>query len=362
MAAPRVRSLASAPTTGHPDAQEAASSPTRYGVPVRARAEQSRARVVFALLLGAGALLGCHPQASEVPEAKAGTTDLAWVPGADQGAQQADEEEDDGSHDLLCAREPEARGCPWARIDEGYGDEGVWGNRDPHTMGLPEPAAPERCPESAVMGQMIEIPAGEFVMGCDDVDSKVCGKAERRRVRVDLPAFAIDRTEVTQAAYARCIEAGACTAPAGGFSPTLACTHPVVNVSWKQASQYCAWQDKRLPTEAEWEKAARGTDERVYPWGDEAPTCEHANFEGCGLRAAQPVASHPAGASPYGVMDMAGNVREWVFDREEERSRQPKRGIRGGMFTDQGMHIRPARRTWGDVAVSDIGIGFRCVK
>jgi formylglycine-generating enzyme required for sulfatase activity len=219
---------------------------------------------------------------------------------------------------------------------------------------------PQKCPESAVMSGMITIPAGEFVMGCDSLDSKECGKAERTRVVVDLPAFSIDRTEVTQAAYQRCIEADVCTPPAGGFEPTDACTNPVANVSWEQAGKYCAWLDQRLPSESEWEKAARGTDERMFPWGNEAPTCEFANFAGCGLRESQPVASHPTGASPYGVLDMAGNVREWVFDREESRSRQPKRGIRGGMFTDQGMNLRGARRQWGDVSVSDLGIGFRC--
>ena len=340
---------------------EATLTRARYDVPVRARTPQQRARVVVALLLGAGALLACHPQPSESPEPKA-QPNMAWMPGQEQGEGDSEDEEDDGSHDLLCAKDPEAPGCPWARVDAGFGDEGVWGNRDASTMPPPDPKPPERCPESAVMGQMIEIPAGEFVMGCDDLDSKVCGKAERQRVVVDLPAYSIDRTEVTQAAYQRCIEAGVCTPPAGGFEPTEACTNPVVNVTWEQAGKYCAWLDKRLPTEAEWEKAARGTDGRVFPWGNDPPSCELANFEGCGLRSAEPVASHPAGASPYGVLDMAGNVREWVFDREESRAKQPKRGIRGGMFTDQGMNIRAARRTWGDVSVSDIGIGFRCAR
>jgi formylglycine-generating enzyme required for sulfatase activity len=331
----------------------------RYGLPVRARTPHQRVRVAVALLIVSGALLACHAQPSEAPEPKP-QNNLAWMPGQEAGKGEA-EQEDDGSHDLMCARDPEAPGCPWARVDAGFGDEGVWGNADPHTMPLPE-REPEPCPDSAVMGQMIEIPAGEFVMGCDDLDSKVCGKAERERVSVDLPDFSIDRTEVTQAAYQRCIEAGVCTAPAGGFEPTEACTNPVVNVTWQQAGQYCAWLDKRLPTEAEWEKAARGTDERVFPWGNDAPTCELANFEGCGLRSAEPVASHPAGASPYGVHDLAGNVREWVFDREESRAKQPKRAIRGGMFTDLGINVRASRRTWGDVSVSDIGIGFRCAR
>ncbi len=341
--------------------REAAATSRRYGGLVRDRTEPVRARVLVALMLGAGVLLGCHAQPSETPEPDT-QPKVAWMPGQAEDGADNQEEQDDGRHELMCAQNPEAPGCPWARVDAGFGDEGVWGNADPSSMPLPEPAPPERCPESAVMGQMIEIPAGEFVMGCDDLDSKVCGKAERKRVTVELPAFAIDRTEVTQAAYQRCVEAGVCTAPAGGFAPTEACTNPVANVSWEQAGKYCAWLDKRLPTEAEWEKAARGTDGRVFPWGDDAPTCELANYEGCGLRTAQPVASHPSGASPYGVLDMAGNVREWVFDREQGRAMQPKRAIRGGMFTDQGMHVRAARRAWGDVSVSDIGIGFRCAK
>jgi formylglycine-generating enzyme required for sulfatase activity len=303
-------------------------------------------------------LLACHPQPSADPEPRPAQANVAWMPGQEREASEL--EQDDGSHDLLCAREPEAPGCPWARVDAGFSDEGVWGNRDPSTMPLPEPAPPERCPDSAVFGDLIEIPAGEFVMGCDDSDHALCGKAERRREIITLPAFAIDRTEVTQAAYQRCVEAKVCTVPAGGFRPTEACTHPVANVTWEQASKYCAWMDRRLPSEAEWEKAARGPDGRRFPWGDDPPTCAEANFGGCGLRGAVPVASHPSGASPYGVLDLAGNVREWVFDREEGRAKQPKRGIRGGMFTDPAMHLRAVRRTWGDVSVSDLGIGFRC--
>ncbi len=275
-------------------------------------------------------------------------------------AEEAVEDEGDDADDLRCQEDPEARGCPWERVDTSFGDEGVWGNRDAATS-VPMPELPERCPATAVFGDLVEIPAGPFTMGCDEADSDVCGKAERTVSVVDLPAFAIDRTEVTQAAYAMCVNAGACTPPAGGFHPTGNCTFPVVNVDWQQASQYCAWLDRRLPTEAEWEKAARGTDGRRYPWGDETPTCELANFEGCG-GAATPVDAHDAGASPYGVLDMAGNVREWVFDSEPTKGGQPKRAIRGGMFNDRATHIRTTRRTFGDVSVSDLGIGFRCAK
>jgi formylglycine-generating enzyme required for sulfatase activity len=302
-------------------------------------------------------LIGCRPE----PEPTREPGDLVGSPGALASADTTKTEgEDDGADDQRCAEDPEARGCPWERLDESYVDEGVWGNRDPHAM-APERPEPERCPDSTVYGDMLEVPAGEFTMGCDERDSEVCGKAERGARAIDLPAFTIDRTEVTQAAYSRCVEAGVCTPPAGGFEPNENCTHPVVNVDWKQASQYCAWLDKRLPSEAEWEKAARGPEGRRYPWGDETPDCELANFESCGSTV-DPVASHPSGASPYGVLDMAGNVREWVFDREESQSKSPKRAIRGGMFSDRATHLRAARRQFGDVSVSDLGIGFRCAK
>ncbi len=268
-------------------------------------------------------------------------------------------EGDYGAHDLACAEDIEGPGCPWDRNAVRYADDGIRGDHSPSMEPL-EPAPLERCPDSAVMGEMSEVPAGAFVMGCELSEDAACGKAERGARALELPAFAIDRTEVTQAAYQRCIDAGSCTAPAGGFEPRAHCTHPVVNVSWAQAGEYCESLGRRLPTEREWEKAARGTQGPTFPWGDASPSCERANFGDCGLRAARPVASYPAGASPYGVLDMAGNVREWVFDSEPGRGRQPKRGIRGGMFTDRAQNLRAARRSWGDVSVSDLGIGFRC--
>jgi formylglycine-generating enzyme required for sulfatase activity len=307
-------------------------------------------------------LVACSPRGEDAPTRAPG--DLTWMPAGTEAKGEGEGEgevvEDEEAKALRCADDPEDRGCPWERLDESYVDEGVWGNRDPSTE-LPERAPAERCPDSTVYGQLIDIPAGSFAMGCDERDSDVCGKDERGVELVDVPAFAIDRTEVTQAAYARCVEAGVCTPPAGGFEPNEHCTYPVVNVDWKQASQYCAWQDKRLPSEAEWEKAARGAEAHRYPWGDELPDCELANFESCGGRV-EPVASHPSGASPYGVLDMAGNVREWVYDRQAGNSKSPKRAIRGGMFSDRGTLLRSVRRTWGDVSVSDLGIGFRCAK
>ncbi|MCA9684359.1 MAG: SUMF1/EgtB/PvdO family nonheme iron enzyme, partial [Myxococcales bacterium] len=172
---------------------------------MRARSEQRRARFLVVVLLGLGmglmSLSGCERGAPSVtPETAAGS--VAWMPGQGQETEaDASDPEDDGTHDLVCQQDPEAPGCPWDRNATNFGDEGVWGNGSPDNMPLPEPEGPTRCPDSAVMSQMIEIPAGEFVMGCDSLDSHVCGKAERKRSVVDLPAFSIDRNEVTQAAY-----------------------------------------------------------------------------------------------------------------------------------------------------------------
>ena len=154
----------------------------------------------------------------------------------------------------------------------------------------------------------VVVPAGEFTMG--GVEEREPDEAPVHRRT--LPAFRIDRTEVTREDYWRCVRANRCreawrrptwTAPRG----------PVTGVSWHQARTYCAWVGGRLPTEAEWEKAARGTDARRYPWGNEPPTRERAVF-GMRMNVGQPepVGSHPSGASPYGALDMAGNVWEWT--------------------------------------------------
>ncbi len=155
----------------------------------------------------------------------------------------------------------------------------------------------------------VTIPAGEFVMGSDTLGER----DERPAHRVMLPAFAMDRTEVTRGNYRRCTRAGVC-AEAWIPRPTFRdATQPVVAVTWFDARTYCRWAGGRLPTEAEWEKAARGTDARIYPWGNDPPTPERAVYH---LRMTvghpAPVGTHPAGDSPYGLHDMAGNVWEWT--------------------------------------------------
>jgi serine/threonine-protein kinase len=230
---------------------------------------------------------------------------------------------------------------------------------------------------------MVYVPEGTFTMGRNVGDDD-----ERPQHEVHLDAFWIDRTEVTNARYKRCVDDGVCTLPLGLSSytrdsyygnPTFD-DYPVTHISWPQADAYCRWAGKRLPTEAEWEKAARGTDGRTYPWGDEAPDCSLLNykhnkggsFELC-VSDTSSVGSYPSGASPYGAMDMAGNVWEWVADRYDmgyyrgAPARNPlgpdtgyDRVTRGGsMYFDRGaVQCAARRRANPDVALLDYG--FRC--
>lgn len=157
---------------------------------------------------------------------------------------------------------------------------------------------------------MVYIPAGPFEMGQED-------QADAPRRTVTLRAYWIDQTEVSHAMYRKCVQADVCTPPAEGAGNTSDLDHPVMKVDWQQASTYCAWAGVRLPTEAEWEKAARGTDGRTYPWGEQEPTPELVNYDRH-FGGTRPVGSFPQGASPYGVLDMAGSTWEWVSDAYQE--------------------------------------------
>jgi len=232
------------------------------------------------------------------------------------------------------------------------------------------------------------VPAGEFLRGDADGSGE---PDERPAKRIQVSCFAIDRTEVTVAAYARCVAAGRCAKPPGpgGERPEL----PVTGVSWSDAAAYCSFAGGRLPTEAEWEKAARGADGRLYPWGPPSTAlpeslCVHANFgtfAGDGRCAEQgapgrPIAvgSFPSGASPFGALDMAGNVWEWVEDRYDpayyQRAplRDPKgpagplpsgmarRVLRGGGCCSIFGLPRVTDRLAMPEDYRDVDIGFRC--
>lgn len=228
---------------------------------------------------------------------------------------------------------------------------------------------------------MIIIPAGEFLMGSPEGQGRPDEWPQRS---VYLDAFEIDQVEVTNERYMRFVRATGHRPPPDPFGtgPLQSIKGleqlPVVQTTWYDAKAYCTWAQKRLPTEAEWEKAARGTDGRLYPWGNDPPTPRRANFdrEWDGQRTLHAVGSLPEGDSPYGVKDMAGNAREWVADWYEADyyaqapNRNPQgpekkgvvRSIRGGSWHSPANDIRAAARGRGGFALQTHGTGFRCAR
>ena len=237
---------------------------------------------------------------------------------------------------------------------------------------------------------MVVIPAGEFQMGCKVVNLEDrCERVEQPLHTVYLDAYIIDKYEVTNNQYAQCVAAGACDPPliinAASRSPyfedPIYKDFPVVWVSWHNANDFCNWAGKRLPTEAEWEKAARGGDNRRgYPWGNSNPTCTLLNFkdtEGYCVGDTSQVGRYPDGASPYGVMDMAGNVWEWVSDWYSvsyyhtypangwpTNPQGPEEGIfkvlRGGSWRIDADGVRSSFRLGGSPDHGYDNDGFRC--
>ncbi len=209
----------------------------------------------------------------------------------------------------------------------------------------------------------VSVPAGEFSFGCDPAPGTHCPEEERPKQKRHLGRFRIQRTEVTQADYQKCIDAGRCTIPTHAFQPKRKPKHAVVGVSWSEARAYCAFIGGRLPSEAEWEKAARGSDGRTYPWGNAKPSCQLAHYTTC--KVPRPaVGSHPKGESPFGVLDMAGGVDEWVADTYVARSSGAKasgqRVARGGAHDP--WHIRSTARSALAPEFQGEDLGFRCAR
>ena len=225
----------------------------------------------------------------------------------------------------------------------------------------------------------VYVPAGQFWMGSDKSKDPNAEDKELPQHLVDLDAYWIDQTEVTNAMYVHCEVDGLCAPTYSSGSQTrssyLGNQHfdnvPVIFVTWDDAQAYCDWAGRRLPSEAEWEKAARGTDGRIYPWAG-ALDCSNANYAGC-TGDTTAVGSYPAGASPYGALDMAGNVWEWVADwysaayyqnssgyNPEGPSSGAARVTRGGSWFFDSILARSAARRQGPPSYAGVDLGFRC--
>ncbi len=219
---------------------------------------------------------------------------------------------------------------------------------------------------------MVSIPGGAFAMGTDaDADAKPV-HPER------VASFAMQRTPVTVLEYRACEAKRACTSTpekpyCNEHEPDRE-RHPINCVTWGQAAAFCAWAGGRLPTEAEWEYAARGSDGRMYPWGSKHPAktllCWDGKNSDLGMmkrRSTCPVDAHPGGASPFGLLDMAGNVWEWTSDLYSDAydapRTGPKRVVRGGTwFGYDARDVRSALRFRERPDIEDYGTGFRCAR
>ncbi len=236
--------------------------------------------------------------------------------------------------------------------------------------------------------EMVFIPQGEFQMGCETEHNGgfSCPSDELPLHTVFLADFFIDRYEITNAKYAECVKNGKCEPP-NNFSsesqtsyydnPSFA-DYPVIYVTWSDADVYCQWAGKRLPTEAEWEKAARGTSIKAYPWGDSEPSCTLANVFNSSSGSAclgdtQMAGSYPDGKSKFGVQDMAGNVFEWVNEwysdtyyknTPSENPAGPTEGsyrvLRGGGWNSNGVFLRTSSRSFDPDFNNAKDSGFRC--
>ncbi len=264
----------------------------------------------------------------------------------------------------------------------------------------PSPTRPTVTPTPGIVG-MVQIPAGDAVQGSTPEQLQLaydtCAKEDKqcsvKGMEDELPqhtayldAFYIDVNEVTNADYARCVQAGACQPPtptssnkrSAYYGDAAFADYPVIYVRWQDADAFCRWAGKRLPTEAEWEKAARGSDGQLWPWGNTF-AADRANYRPGGTAAdssdTNQVGSYPAGASPYGAVDMVGNVWEWVADwyapsyeglpagpNPKGPASGEQRVIRGGSWNSNIGSARAASRAGAAPQQRYFDVGFRCAQ
>ncbi|MCW5879308.1 MAG: formylglycine-generating enzyme family protein, partial [Anaerolineales bacterium] len=230
---------------------------------------------------------------------------------------------------------------------------------------------------------LVYVPAGRFVMGSDPEFDTLAEDDEFPQHSVLLDGFFIYRNEVTNGLYKQCVAAGDCTeptifeeGPSTYYNDPEYLNHPIVGVTWAQADAFCTWADSRLPTEAEWEKTARGEFGNIYPWGNNDPECSLANLDGCFMdpEFTDKIGQRPDGESLYEADDMAGNVWEWTQDWYDEdyyhtapgmNPAGPENGelrvVRGGSYEDNLEALRSAERLALDPDEAYNNVGFRCV-
>ncbi len=243
-------------------------------------------------------------------------------------------------------------------------------------IGRPSPNIPLDMKISKTDGMtQVYVPEGEFIMG-DNGDPT----AKEYPVHpVYLDAFWMDKVEVTNAMYEPCVNSGACFPPVPRLNPYYGKWAyrdlPVVYVNWYGAQKYCAWAGRRLPTEAEWEKAARGTEALYYTWGNSRANPRLANFAESLIGEPLPAYRYPLGASPYGVLNMGGNVREWVadwfdgkyylsspYENPQGAETGTERSLRGGAYDANATDITTFRRYKHEPDSAGLSRGFRCAE
>jgi formylglycine-generating enzyme required for sulfatase activity len=242
-------------------------------------------------------------------------------------------------------------------------------------LGRRSPVTPITVKTSPLDGMaQVFVPAGEYLMGRGNAGSGVHSPQHI----VHLDAFWIDKYEVSNAMYLKCMKAGVCTELVSDnlvYKNWIYRNHPVTYVVWEQAQVYCEWAGRRLPIEAEWEKAARGTDGRLYPWGNEPPNPRLANFNESLIHEAVSIYRYPLGASPYGALNMSGNAREWVADwydpeyylvspyaNPQGPADGEERSLRSGSYNEDWREISIIRRYRHQPQSAGLSRGFRCAQ